>query len=446
MIADRTRLPLRNRELKIETEKQTPPLRPWRRRIPGDGRSGQRADMHVESRRLLAAVTSAAHPIRLSRFQRLIHVLRTEGGSRGRQAAAVGVGVFVGCLPLWGLHLAICFALGRLLGLNRVKMYVAANISNPMLAPLLVVASAQLGRLARRGDVYRAGWQELRGIDPAAFGVDLVVGSVLLGALLGGAAALLTWLLTRPATDVRAFLAAAADRYLPVGVTAWEFARNKLRSDPVYADVVFGGHLPATGRLLDVGCGQGLLLAALATARAWHAHGTWPSGWPPPPDLELHGIELRQRPVEVARVALGTDAAIVRADVMDTDLGGLDAVAIVDVLHLLPRSHQDALLTRLAGALRPGGVLLLREADAAAGWRFQLVRAVNFLRGLAQGRWRRFAFRTVPEWEQALQGLGLRVARPSDSSNATFANVLFVAHSNNSKNSNDSNHSDESRQ
>jgi uncharacterized protein (DUF2062 family)/2-polyprenyl-3-methyl-5-hydroxy-6-metoxy-1,4-benzoquinol methylase len=391
-------------------------------------------------------VTSAAHPLRLSRFQRLIHVLRTEGGSRGRQAAAVGVGVFVGCLPLWGLHLAICFALGRLLGLNRVKMYVAANISNPILAPLLVVASAQLGRLARRGDVYRAGWQELRSIDPAAFGVDLVVGSVLLGALLGGVAALFTWLLTRPATDVRAFLAAAADRYLPVGVTAWEFARSKLRSDPVYADVVLGGHLPSSGRLLDVGCGQGLLLAALATARAWHAQGAWPPAWPPPADLDLHGIELRSRPVEVARMAVGADATIVRADVREVDLGGFDVLAVVDVLHLLPRSDQDALLTRLAEALRPEGVLLLREADPAAGWRFQLVRAVNFLRGLAQGRWRRFAFRTVPEWERALQRLGLRVARPSDSSTAAFANVLFVAHSNNSNDSKSSNYSNESRQ
>jgi uncharacterized protein (DUF2062 family) len=391
-------------------------------------------------------VTAGAHPIHLSRFQRLIHVLRTEGGSRGRQAAAVGVGVFVGCLPLWGLHLAICFALGRLLGLNRVKMYVAANISNPMMAPLLVVASAQLGRLARRGDVYRAGWQELRSIDPAAFGIDLVLGSVLLGALLGGTAALLTWLLTRPATDVRALLAAAADRYLPVSITAWEFARSKLRSDPVYADVVLGGHLPPAGRLLDVGCGGGLLLAALATARTWHAHRAWPAGWPPPPDLELHGIELRQRPVEIARMALGTDASVVRADVMEAEIGSFDAIAIVDVLHLLPRSDQDALLMRLGRALRPGGVLLLREADAAAGWRFQLVRAVNFVRGLAQGRWRRFGFRTVPEWEQTLRGFGLRVARPSNSSTAAFANVLLVAHSNDSNDSNKPNHSNESRQ
>ena len=41
--------------------------------------------------------------------------------------------------------------------------------------------------------------------------------------------------------------------------------------------------------------------------------------------------------------------------------------------------------------------------------------------------WRRFAFRTVPEWEHTLQRLRLRVAHPSDSSTAAFANVLFVA-------------------
>ena len=41
-----------------------------------------------------------------------------------------------------GLHLAICWVVGFLLGLNRLKMYFAANVSNPFVAPWLVYFAA----------------------------------------------------------------------------------------------------------------------------------------------------------------------------------------------------------------------------------------------------------------------------------------------------------------
>ena len=61
----------------------------------------------------------------------------------------------------------------------------------------------------------------------------------------------------------------ASDRYLATSITAWEFARGKLRGDPLYRD----GRSPAGccapgGTLVDVGCGQGLMLALLAEAAA----------------------------------------------------------------------------------------------------------------------------------------------------------------------------------
>ena len=38
--------------------------------------------------------------------------LRTEGAGAARETAAVSLGVFIGCLPLYGLHLLICWTLG----------------------------------------------------------------------------------------------------------------------------------------------------------------------------------------------------------------------------------------------------------------------------------------------------------------------------------------------
>jgi len=372
-------------------------------------------------------VTTAPQHAQLSRFQRLVYELRTEGGGRGQQAASVGVGVFVGCLPIWGFHLGICIALGKVFRLSRMKMYLAANISNPLLAPLLLIAAVQLGAFVRRDDLYGLSWQEWRQVDAAAFGWDLVIGSILLGVLLGVIAAALTWLLSRPKTALHDFLGHVADRYLPASVTAWEFARNKLRADPLYAQVLFSGHLPERGRLLDVGCGQGLLLATLATARSWNAAGHWPAAWSPPPELDLHGFDVRERPIEIARVALGDEATVTCGDARGATFQQYDAIAICDVLHLLSRDEQDDLLKTLADTLRAGGVLLVREADGSAGWGTGIVKTVNFVRGLAHFRWRRFAFRSADEWRRTLADMGLSVEVHPAGAGTPFPNVLLVA-------------------
>ena len=191
--------------------------------------------------------------------------------------------------------------------------------------------------------------------------------------------------------DFTRLTAAAADRYLGTSLTAWEFARAKLRGDPVYRAVLASGWLPASGVLVDVGCGPGLLLALVAQATEEAHDGHWPDGWPAPPaGLRLHGIELRPRAADLARYALGDAAEIQTADAREARLPeAVDLAAIFDVLHLIDRPSQGPLVARIAAAMRPGALLLVREADAAAGWRFRLVRLGNRITALSRGRWRR---------------------------------------------------------
>src|SRR5207249_9132891 len=93
---------------------------------------------------------------------------------------------------------------------------------------------------------------------------------------------------------------------------------------------------------------------------------------------------------------------------------------------MMPRAAQDALLTALGGALDAGGVMLVREADPSAGWRFATVKIGNRLKAIVSGASRqRFHFRTVPEWLECFTRLGL-VARVEPTGRRTlFANVLF---------------------
>lgn len=62
-----------------------------------------------------------------------------------RAAISVGFGLFVGCLPLYGLHLPLVLAVCVPLRLDAPVAYLAANISNPLVAPWILVAEVQTG-------------------------------------------------------------------------------------------------------------------------------------------------------------------------------------------------------------------------------------------------------------------------------------------------------------
>src|ERR671921_2931042 len=88
------------------------------------------------------------------RLRRMFFDLRTEGGGPRRDAVALGLGVFIGCSPFYGFHLLLVWVVGRLLRLNRLKMYLAANISNPVVSPMLILSELQAGAWMRRQDFH----------------------------------------------------------------------------------------------------------------------------------------------------------------------------------------------------------------------------------------------------------------------------------------------------
>ena len=366
-----------------------------------------------------------------SRLRRVAWELRTEGVGPAREAAAIGLGVFIGCTPLYGFHLILCLITGRLLGLNRLKMYLAANISNPFLAPFVVLAELQTGAWIRRGRLHALTLDAVRNVDPWTFGADLIVGSLVVGGVLAAVSGTATYFVARSGDDdpwLGALVRRAADRYALTGITAWEFARGKLQGDPVYRTVLTACALPSGGLLVDVGCGRGLMLALLAECdAAWRA-GTWPSSRPPPAAFDrLVGIETRPRIAAVAREALGEAATIVEGDARTHMPDGPRVVLFFDVLHMMPTVDQDQLLASTASGLEPGGMILIREPDARAGWRFSAVRAGNAAKAVLTGNWRQtFHFRTAAEWAACFARLGFHVDVCDTGEGTPFANMLFV--------------------
>jgi len=365
-----------------------------------------------------------------ARFRRGFHGLRTEGSGPGREAAAIGVGVFIGCLPFYGFHLLMCWAAGTLLRLNRFKVYLAANISNPLVAPWLVVAELQLGAWMRHGSFQSLSLSAIRETGVGTVGLDLLAGSVVLGCVLAGVASAATYATLRASAGDAPFMELvrrASDRYIGSSITAWEFARGKLRGDPLYRAMLFERLLLSGGTLVDVGCGQGLALALLAEARRSVDEGSWPASGPVPARFDrMVGVEIRPRVAALARNALKDDAEIIEADACTLPVGTARAVLLFDVLHLIESRDQEALLAGLAAALDRDGVMLVRDADASAGWRFRAVRVGNRLKALAIGRWRQpFCFRTREAWLECFDRHGFDAEERPMGAGTPFANVLF---------------------
>jgi hypothetical protein len=98
-----------------------------------------------------------------------------------------------------------------------------------------------------------------------------------------------------------------------------------------------------------------------------------------------------------------------------------------DVLHMMPLADQEQLLAFSAQVLAPGGTILVREPDAAAGWRFFAVRAGNAAKAALTGSWRQtFHFRTAKDWTACFTRLGFDVDVRGAGEGTPFANMLFV--------------------
>jgi SAM-dependent methyltransferase len=234
-----------------------------------------------------------------------------------------------------------------------------------------------------------------------------------------------------PAPLVRA----AAACYRASGRFAWHFAHAKLARDPVFAALLARGLLAGRTRILDLGCGQGLLAAWLLAAHGCYTRGAdqWPAVWPAPPRLQSYcGIDINAREVARARrafaLAAGASLQIVHGDVRDVDYAPADAVIILDVLHYLDYSAQEKVLQRVRRALTPHSPLLLRIGDAAGGTGFTFSKIVDQAVVMARrGRLPRLYCRTLPQWQALLAHCGFRSSALPMSGNTRFVNVLLQA-------------------
>lgn len=230
-----------------------------------------------------------------------------------------------------------------------------------------------------------------------------------------------------------ALIAAASAPYWKTDFFGYFKARGKLRGDPAFAAILSEGLLAGAERILDLGCGQGLLAAWLSAARRRMDERpySWPQQWPAPPrPISFRGIELHTRDVWRARVALGERAEFEVGDIANADFGSVDTIVILDVLHYLDKEAQLLVLDNARAALSSCGSLLLRVSDAGSGFRFTVGQCIDWT--VMATRYRRrptMYWRPVPEWQRLLSSMGFRSEALPMSAGTPFANTLLMARS-----------------
>ena len=133
------------------------------------------------------------------------------------------------------------------------------------------------------------------------------------------------------------------------------FVRGRLATAPLEALAA-----RAQGqRLLDVGCGHGVLVALLAAGS---------------PARRVVGIDPDERKIEWARASVGrlpnVELRACTIEVLAAERPGeFDTVLVADVLYLLSASAWRPFLAAAHALLRSGGRLVLKEAEDDGSWR-----------------------------------------------------------------------------
>ncbi len=147
----------------------------------------------------------------------------------------------------------------------------------------------------------------------------------------------------------------ALEAFSPLPLKERLFVRARIFSAPLAA---VAARCPE-GAILDVGCGHGAMIALLAVGnRGREVLGIDPDerkiAWARSGPGRLSNVSLRQGTIE---------------DLLPELENHFEAIVVADVLYLLPVERWGPFAAACHQLLKPGGVLLLKEAEANRSWK-----------------------------------------------------------------------------
>jgi 2-polyprenyl-6-hydroxyphenyl methylase/3-demethylubiquinone-9 3-methyltransferase len=172
---------------------------------------------------------------------------------------------------------------------------------------------------------------------------------------------------------------------------------------------------PRSGRILDLGCGHGLLTNLLAVGSA---------------ERDVVGIDIDADKVEAARRTV-RDRPNVRfevVDAMDVAGGPFAAITVGDVFYLIPPDGQRRLIGRCFELLAPGGVFLWKSQVRRPRWKYAITYGQEWLMThLGPTAGAGLYFLDTDESLAALRDAGFRASAVPLRTWRPYTDVLFVA-------------------
>lgn len=128
-------------------------------------------------------------------------------------------------------------------------------------------------------------------------------------------------------------------------------------------------HLPESGRILDFGCGYGMLSNYLALKN---------------PRRSVFGIDLNPNRISVAQRSLKDNGDIIFkcGDIDDLEMAPFDAVVMTDVLHHISDSNIRLLMQKMRTLLKSDGSLVILDVDKSPLWKFFMTYTIDRLLNL----------------------------------------------------------------
>lgn len=225
---------------------------------------------------------------------------------------------------------------------------------------------------------------------------------------------------------------ASGNSSLPVHRTArfrfgdiWQAYRDcpigaRLRVLARYVSCPYGPLLclfPSTARILDVGCGDGLLLFLLSRELKSRRYA---------------GIDIDAKKIAIARRARIDKAEFLLGEISTLPSDSYDCVSIMDVLYLLPKPQWPEFLKQSVRVLRKNGLLIVKEVSDEPRWKYWLayfeeifaIKVVRMTKGDAPH------FETIDVYRAYIEAAGAHVFRIERiDAWRPHAHVVFLARS-----------------
>ena len=178
-------------------------------------------------------------------------------------------------------------------------------------------------------------------------------------------------------------------------------------------------YVPKSGKVLDVGCGHGLLAMEMAISE--------PNRTVLATDHDVARIDLaKQAGKGISNLQFEVSTGSPVAD------GKFDAIMMIDFLHYFSPEQQDAMIAKAFSNLQPGGWLLAREVNQQGGLISKLnqlyekiTTTIGFTKSNNIQAQENLSFKSQSGWEAKFAEHGFKV-RSEPCSSPIFADILYI--------------------